>query len=117
MHAFPAGVRRLTCGGCRCMYCVGAHTHGLFVGAAPVVGAAGIQDRSFHAAAGSSYYGQLGTRDVVISPVPVEAAAGRTFQALSAGGWHTCGIDDSGTTMCWGELGFCHVQHLSSANS
>lgn len=74
--------------------------------ACPVMCVAGIQGRPSHAAAGANTDERLGAANEVNSPVPVEAAPGRTFQALSAGRWHTCAIDELGWASCWGELGF-----------
>lgn len=59
--------------------------------------------QAFRAIAGVNYLGQLGTGSTADSSVPVEAAPGFTFQALSGGMWHTCGIDESGRAFCWGE--------------
>ena len=36
--------------------------------------------------------------------VPVVVAGGHSFTSLTAGGWHTCGIDSAGAGWCWGEL-------------
>lgn len=58
-----------------------------------------------HATAGWGRHGQLGNGKKVDSPVPVEPAAERTFKALSAGVGHTCGLDQLGRALCWGELG------------
>ena len=53
---------------------------------------------------GSNSNGQLGigsTDDRAhASPLPV--AGGRTFQQISVGFLHNCGIDDRGTAFCWG---------------
>ena len=60
---------------------------------------------------GSNTYGQLGTgsttgpeycptRDCSTTPIAVTGAL--RFQSLSAGDFHTCGIEEDGTTYCWG---------------
>ena len=55
---------------------------------------------------GSDAYGQLGDNGVSgQSVVPVAVAGGITFQSLSAGSTHTCGIATSGTLYCWGSNG------------
>lgn len=61
------------------------------------------KSRPVYAAAGDNSWGQLATGGQAFSTVPVEAAAGRAFEALSAGTAYTCGID-SGQAFCWGEL-------------
>lgn len=54
--------------------------------------------------ADSNFFGQLGTGDTNDSVVPVPAASGRTFVALCAGGYHTCGLlESSKRVLCWGE--------------
>ena len=48
-------------------------------------------------------FGQLGdgnTTNHAFVPVPV--SGGHTFTSLTAGGWHTCGLDGSGQAWCWG---------------
>jgi len=52
---------------------------------------------------GANYLGQLGTGTTDLSYVPVAAAAGTTFRALSAGGSSTCGVTTTGSTVCWGD--------------
>lgn len=64
--------------------------------------------------AGQNNNGQLGTGGDADSSVPVAAAAGRTFAALSAGGSHTCGLEAGGKAICWGEL---HVISVRPANA
>lgn len=59
--------------------------------------------------AGSNEEGQLGNGGRDSSNVPVQAAAGLTFTALSAGDSHACGIDTAGRTHCWGQKGVCMV--------
>jgi alpha-tubulin suppressor-like RCC1 family protein len=34
---------------------------------------------------------------------PVEVLGGHTFQALTAGGFHTCGLTPAGAVYCWGQ--------------
>ena len=53
---------------------------------------------------GSNNFGQLGiTITGGTSAVPVRAAAGLFFDAVSAGdGFHTCGVAVSGAAYCWG---------------
>ena len=53
--------------------------------------------------AGANKYGQIGmgtTSEWQESFVPV--LGDLTFQAISAGGWHTCGLDQDGRAYCWG---------------
>lgn len=52
-----------------------------------------------------------GSRDVCgggapCALVPVEVAGGISFQAISAGGFHTCGLDSGGYAYCWGSSGY-----------
>jgi alpha-tubulin suppressor-like RCC1 family protein len=48
-------------------------------------------------------YGQLGNDAAFTQqPTPVVVAGGRTWSDLSAGGYHTCGVDASGVGLCWG---------------
>lgn len=52
---------------------------------------------------GDNYYGQLGNGTLDLSEEPVAVRAGALkFVALAAGGSHTCGIADDGSTYCWG---------------
>ncbi|HJP58617.1 MAG TPA: Ig-like domain-containing protein [Gemmatimonadaceae bacterium] len=52
---------------------------------------------------GGNYYGQVGTGttggDV---RTPTAVTGGHKFTSISAGRMHTCGIDTSGDTWCWG---------------
>lgn len=54
---------------------------------------------------GSNGFGQLGiaTASPPASTVPVAVAGGLTFNALSAGSYHTCGVTPSGAAYCWGQ--------------
>ena len=53
---------------------------------------------------GSDWYGAVGdgggatSRPLTATPV----AGGHNFAALSAGGWHTCGLTTEGKLYCWG---------------
>jgi len=52
---------------------------------------------------GGNYYGQVGNGAPggdIRQPIPV--VGGHTFASISAGRMHTCGIDTSGDTWCWG---------------
>ena len=52
---------------------------------------------------GANYYGQLGGGGSEFSTsTPVPVAGGLTFEKLSAGRMHTCGITTGGETYCWG---------------
>jgi hypothetical protein len=53
--------------------------------------------------AGANEGGQIGMgatseRQEILMPV----LGNLTFQAISAGGWHTCGLDQDGRAYCWG---------------
>src|SRR5207249_1684911 len=52
--------------------------------------------------------GQLGdgTMTSRSSPVLVQAPAGVSFAAVTAGAGHTCGVTAAGTAYCWGRNGF-----------
>lgn len=52
---------------------------------------------------GDNRYGMLGTgSQLAWSATPDPVAGGHTFVAISAGGYHTCGITTEGFTYCWG---------------
>src|SRR5437667_408817 len=65
-------------------------------------------------AAGAAYcwgdngFGQLGdgTTTSQLTPVPVQAPAGVSFAAVTAGAAHTCGVTAAGAAYCWGDNGF-----------
>ncbi len=50
---------------------------------------------------GENGQGQLGREGTVATHVPAEVAGDRTWQVVSTGGRHTCGIT-TGQTYCWG---------------
>ncbi len=50
-----------------------------------------------------SYFGQLGNGTNTNSNVPVAVTGGLTFQSVSAGLQHSCGVTTAGTAYCWGE--------------
>jgi alpha-tubulin suppressor-like RCC1 family protein len=73
----------------------------------------GANDTCALDAAGDSYcwgansYGQLGDGSTTNSAVPVAvntggALAGKALTQISAGIWHTCGLDAAGAPYCWG---------------
>lgn len=58
---------------------------------------------------GERWAGQLGAEppfgpdcSVPCARTPVPVAGGHTFQSLSAGYFHTCGLTTSGAVLCWG---------------
>jgi alpha-tubulin suppressor-like RCC1 family protein len=54
---------------------------------------------------GSDSFGQLGngpSNDGASSPVPVPVSGGLTFQSISTGSLHSCGIVSDNTARCWG---------------
>ena len=54
---------------------------------------------------GADWSGQVGNGNVAqqsTEPVPVAVASDRIFSHLTAGFFHTCGIDTTGTSWCWG---------------
>jgi alpha-tubulin suppressor-like RCC1 family protein len=52
---------------------------------------------------GGNHYGQVGAGSVGGEvTVPTAVIGGHTFASISAGRMHTCGIDTSGDTWCWG---------------
>src|SRR5438034_185888 len=57
---------------------------------------------------GGNGSGQLGdgTMTSRSSPVLVQAPAGVSFAAVTAGAAHTCGVTAAGTAYCWGDNGF-----------
>lgn len=57
-------------------------------------------------AAGTAYGGLLGTGFPAASSAPAQAAKGHLFTALSAGAWHTCGLELNDRAWCWGEWAF-----------
>ncbi len=56
---------------------------------------------------GQGDQGQLGntTVDNSSKPAPVEMPDSRTFSSVTAGGMHSCAIDDLGHAHCWGNSG------------
>jgi hypothetical protein len=61
--------------------------------------------------AGKGEDGQLGNGGNANSNVPMAVAGGRTFAAISAGAFHTCGVDSGGSAWCWGEWLACANTH------
>jgi alpha-tubulin suppressor-like RCC1 family protein len=53
---------------------------------------------------GYDFFGQLGDGNdgQADEPGPVEVATSLTFTTVSAGAYHTCGVDPAGTVWCWG---------------
>jgi alpha-tubulin suppressor-like RCC1 family protein len=52
---------------------------------------------------GYDWWGQLGRGwHVLFDPTPRLVSGGHTFQTLSAGSYHTCGITTDGNAYCWG---------------
>lgn len=52
---------------------------------------------------GYDAYGQLGNdASLTNSGTPVIVAGGMTWNAVEAGGYHTCGVDANGDGWCWG---------------
>jgi alpha-tubulin suppressor-like RCC1 family protein len=49
-----------------------------------------------------------------VAPLPVQVAGGNKFAALSAGGFHTCGITASLQVFCWGSNGSGELGQSSS---
>src|SRR5207244_3231436 len=57
---------------------------------------------------GANGSGQLGdgTKTNQLTPVLVQAPAGVSFAAVTAGAAHTCGVTAAGAAYCWGDNGF-----------
>ena len=57
---------------------------------------------------GGNGSGQLGdgTKTNQLTPVLVQAPAGVSFAAVTAGAAHTCGVTAAGAAYCWGDNGF-----------
>jgi alpha-tubulin suppressor-like RCC1 family protein len=53
---------------------------------------------------GDNYDGQLGNATATWpnSTTPVAVSGGLSFQSVSAGFSHTCGLTTSGASYCWG---------------
>ena len=55
---------------------------------------------------GDNFDGQLGDGTVSGRTSPSSAISVWAFTSISAGSYHTCGIDTSGNAYCWGWNGF-----------
>lgn len=69
---------------------------------------------------GENEYGQLGNgeRNFEPNPVPQRVVGPHSFESLTAGVGHTCGITTDGEALCWGwlsngQLGNGQVGHVS----
>jgi alpha-tubulin suppressor-like RCC1 family protein len=65
----------------------------------------GVQTCGISLADGAGYcWGSaaLGNASTTQSITPIAISGGHTFQSISAGKEHTCGIDTTGTAFCWG---------------
>ena len=51
-------------------------------------------------------YGSLSFPARVFYPTPIRVAEGLTFTAVSAGGFHSCGLTAAGSAYCWGFNGY-----------
>ena len=51
---------------------------------------------------GDNTWGQFGDATMTSSALPVQAAGGRGFTSVDAGGDHTCGLTTAGDLLCWG---------------
>jgi alpha-tubulin suppressor-like RCC1 family protein len=53
---------------------------------------------------GDNRYGELGNGTAIIGPTsaPVAVSGGLTFQSISAGFQHACGVTTAGAAYCWG---------------
>jgi alpha-tubulin suppressor-like RCC1 family protein len=68
------------------------------------VHACGIQADGQAFCWGDDQFGQLGDGgSSMLSSIPLPVAGGRTWLALAAGAYHTCGIDSAHKVWCWGE--------------
>ena len=52
---------------------------------------------------GDNTFGQLGDSSTSARNSPVPVAGGHTFNAISAGGNHTCGVTNTPEVYCWGD--------------
>ena len=62
--------------------------------------------------------GQLGDGTTTSSLNPIRVIGGIIFTQISAGRFHTCGLNATGQAFCWGEwwtqvwVGISHSRHL-----
>jgi len=59
----------------------------------------------------------IGDDEAPAAAGPVELGTGRTAQAITAGGFHTCALLDDGTVRCWGlgrngQLGYASAENI-----
>jgi alpha-tubulin suppressor-like RCC1 family protein len=51
-------------------------------------------------------YGSLGAPARIFYPTPIPVTEGLTFSAITAGGFHSCGLTVAGAAYCWGFNGY-----------
>jgi len=59
---------------------------------------------SLRCGAGQNSDGQLGDGSNTDSGVPVSVVTSVTFSGITAGAYHTCGVQGNGTAWCWGRF-------------
>ena len=51
---------------------------------------------------GSNHHGQLGNGSTTASTKPIRVSGGLSFESISAGNLHTCGVTADAMVFCWG---------------